>query len=733
MRSRYLFLIAAAIAFNQAAFAQKKPITLDALQEIATLPPTNALGNPLSWSPDGSRFVARQGSSLVIYDAASQSSRTLTDLSVIDRSARDHSNSEATEPQPFAWENRRVTESNVQWASSGNRILYVSAGELYMISTVDGSSTHIPSRGDASDAKLSPDGKSIAFRSNWDLYTVDVDPPNKERRLTSGGSETVRNGGLDWVYPEELDLGTAYWWSPDSKAIAYLQFDVRGEPLYPHADLRRERALYEPQRYPQAGERNSDVKLGVVPAWGGKTKWFDVGNTAFDYLIARVTWSPDAKKLYVVRPNRVQTRIELLAYDIGSRKSTKVLEESDMYWVNPGDEPQFIKNGAEFLWLSERDGFRHIYRYSSDGRLQQQLTTGSWEVTSINGIDDVEGTIYYTSSEPSPLERHAYMIGFDGSGKRQLTQGAGTHSMIMSPKAHYYLHSYSSISSPSRVTLHSSDDRELAVYRDADRRVADQYDILPMELSDFRGPDGTQFYSRLIRPANFDPTKKYPAVVLVYGGPQAQGVRNAWYGADFDQVLAHAGFVVWQMDNRGSAGRGHAFETPLFHNLGPTELADQIAGIHQLVSMGFVDPARIGIRGWSYGGFMTLNAMLNSSEFRAGAAGAPVTDWLTYDTIYTERYMGLPQAGQPESNPDGYTGTALPQRAANLKGSLLILHNYEDDNVLFQNSLHMIDALDRAGKQFELALYTQKTHGVTGPEAQHVNEAMLAFFERNLK
>ncbi len=267
------------------------------------------------------------------------------------------------------------------------------------------------------------------------------------------------------------------------------------------------------------------------------------------------------------------------------------------------------------------------------------------------------------------------------------------------------------------------------MYREADRRSLEQYEILPTELSSFRGPDGTLLYTRLIRPAGFDPTKKYPAVIQVYGGPGAQGPRNAWYGADFDQVLAHAGFVVWQVDNRGSAGRGHAFEIPLFRNMGPVELADQVAGVKQLVSMGFVDPARVGIRGWSYGGFMTLNALLNASDtFHAGAAGAPVTDWRNYDTIYTERYMGL-----PEANAEGYKNTALPQRAANLKGSLMILHNFEDDNVLFQNSLQMIDALERAGKQFELVLYTQKTHGVTGPEARHVDAAMLGFFERALK
>jgi dipeptidyl-peptidase-4 len=299
----------------------------------------------------------------------------------------------------------------------------------------------------------------------------------------------------------------------------------------------------------------------------------------------------------------------------------------------------------------------------------------------------------------------------------------------MGPGAHFYLDTFSSVLAPPGTTLHSGDGSDLGVYREANRRITDEYDILPTELVNFKTADGTLLYARLVRPAGFDPGKKYPAVVLVYGGPGAQGVRNAWIGADLDQVLAHDGFVVWQVDNRGSSGRGHAFETPVFRKLGSIELADQVAGVDHLVSLGFVDRARVGIRGWSYGGFMTLNAMLNApGVFRAGVAGAPVTDLRNYDTIYTERYMSL-----PKDNPEGYASSALPPQAKNLKGALMIAHNLEDDNVLFQNTVQMIDALERAGKPFEMQVYTQKTHGVTGPESGQLNAAMVGFFERNLK
>lgn len=299
----------------------------------------------------------------------------------------------------------------------------------------------------------------------------------------------------------------------------------------------------------------------------------------------------------------------------------------------------------------------------------------------------------------------------------------------MGRTAAYYVDSYSSVTSPPRSTVHSADGKELAVYREADRRPIDEYDILPTGMVKFTGPDGTPLYARLIKPAGFDPSKKYPAVVTVYGGPGAQSVRNVWSGVNIDQVYAHKGYVLWQIDNRGSSGRGHAFETPLYHNLGATELADQKAGIEHLVSMGFVDPQRIGVHGWSYGGFMTLNLLLNAPDlFRAGIAGAPVTNWINYDSIYTERYMGL-----PGEDADGYQNTALAQRAANLKARLMIAHNLEDDNVLFQNTMQMIDALERAGKKFELMLYPQKTHGVSGPVSHQMDASMLDFFERTLK
>jgi dipeptidyl-peptidase-4 len=707
--------------------AQKKPVTLETMEEAARLTPQGP-GNPVAWAPDGKRFLYRQGRRLVIYDPASGSSKDVIDTSAMDSAAVPPAR---TSSQPFEWENRRVRETPVQWA--GNQVLYSSGGDVFVIQIASGKWTQLTKTPVAEhDPKLSPDGKSVAFRRAWDLYALDI-ASKRETRLTNGGSDTLRgtlrNGGLDWVYPEELDLGTAYWWSPDSKSIVYLQFDISHEPFYPHEDLRGPRPLYEPQRYPQAGENNPDVRVGVVSARGGNTRWMDVGDTRDKFLIARVGWTPDSRNVYVVRTNRVQNRLDLLLAAAGSGKASRILEETDKYWVNVPEDPVFVNGGQQFLWPSERDGFRHLYLYSVDGKSVRQLTKGSWEVTGIAGVDEAAGRVYYTSSETSPLERQFYSVAMTGEGKRQLSSGAGTHSIVMGPGGYFYLDTFSNVSSPPRTTMHAGDGRELGVYREQNSRITGEYEILPTELVNFQTSDGTLLYARLIRPAGFETGRKYPAVVLVYGGPDSQGVRNAWLGPDLDQVLANQGFVVWQVDNRGSSGRGHAFETPVYHKLGSVELADQVAGVEYLISLGFVDKTRVGVRGWSYGGFMTLNAMLNAPDvFRAGIAGAPVTDWHNYDSIYTERYMGL-----PKDNPDGYKNTALPAQAKSLKGKLLIAHNVEDDNVLFQNTVQMVDALERAGKTFEMQVYTQKTHAVTGAEARQLNAAMVDFFERNLK
>jgi dipeptidyl-peptidase-4 len=696
--------------------AQKKPVTLDAIKDVKPVP------EPV-WTPDNKRFAYVEDHVVWCYDAVSKSSKQLVSLKDLA--------SEAT-PIPaqtqFSWQNRGVKEHTLQWMPDSKRLLISAGGDLFLLQVGKRKVVQLTATPDReSDPKLSPDGQLVAFRRNHDLFCLEINT-RKTARLTFDGSPTLWNGELDWVYPEELGLESAYWWSPDSRYIAYLQFDVSREPLFPHDDLLACVAVYEPQRYPKAGDPNADVRLGVVSAAGGATRWMDVGETR-NFLLARAYWAPDSKALFVERLNRVQNWMVLLNLDSESGARRQVLEETDPYWINVGDEFRFLNGGNEFLWASERDGFRHLYRYGRDGRLQARLTGGDWEVKTVNGVDHARRLIYFTSTEQSPLETHLYTVSFDGGERRRLTTVAGKHTIFMSGSCERYLDVYSNLSMPPRAVVFNSDAGEESIFREADKKLLDEYDILPTEILTVEGPGGATLYARLIRPAGFRSGQKYPAIVTVYGGPHFQAVQNAWKGLNWEQAMAHRGFVIWQLDNRGSSGRGHAWEASLFHRFGDKELQDQVAGIRHLIGMGFVDASRIGIQGWSYGGFLTLYALLYAPElFRAGIAGAPVTDWRNYDTIYTERYLGL-----PEDNEEGYRLSSPVQFARNLRADLLLVHNLEDDNVLFQNSVQFAAALQKEKKQFEWMIYPQKTHAVTGEARSHLDELMALFFEKRLK
>ena len=712
--------VALTLLLAVAAFAQKKPITLETLREVAG---RERPGAPV-WAPDGKAFTFVRGRELMLYTVASRSAKTLMSIEDIEAAA--------VKPDagsgPFDWTNRRARTGDLQWSADGKALLAVAGGDVFLIHRANGrweQLTRTPAV--EVDPKLSPDGSRVAFRRGWDLYVLDV-ASKKETQLTTGGSSTLRNGGLDWVYPEEIGLGTAFWWSPDSRWLAYLQFDTSKEPMFPHEDLRGTRAVFEPEPYPQAGENNASVRLGVIPATGGETHWLDAGGS-HEGLVARAGWMPNGRSVYVVRTNREQKGLEALAIDMESGKAARIFRESDPFWINIAGDLRFLNDGKHFLWTSERDGHRHVYLYSNDGKDTKQLTRGDWEVTGIAGVDESGGQVFYTSSEGSHLERRLWVAGFDGENKRVVTPEAGTHAISMAPGGAVFLDTYSNLTTPPRTVLRSADGKELSVYRDTDRS-REEYEILPTEIVHFRGPDGTSLEGRFIKPAGFQAGVKYPVIVSVYGGPDvALPVRNAWYGVSLDQVLAHRGYVIWEAENRGGMGRGHAFETPVYHQLGTVELADQVAGVQYLLSLGFADPQRVGIRGWSYGGFMTVNAMLNAPDvFLAGFAGAPVTNWLNYDSIYTERYMGL-----PDENRDGYESTALPQYASKLRGKLMLAHNLEDDNVLFQNTLQIASALQLAGRQFEMMVYPQKAHAVTGLASDQLNQMMIDFFDRSLK
>ena len=715
MRSRFaLFLALLAVPL----VAQRRPVTIDAVIAQSR----EARTPQIVWAPDGKRFAFFQGGDLMLYDIPSRSERSLLSLAPLEKAAVP-----VPEPARYDWQNRHVSDESLEWSRTGRQLLLAVHGDLFWFSLDSGMWEQLTATPEAErDPKLSPDGSRVAFRRGHDLYTLEIGR-RELTRLTEDGSATLLNGELDWVYPEELNLSTAYWWAPDSKRIAYMQFDIAHEFVYPQVSLTGLRGVLEPERYPQAGTANADVRVGVVPADGGGTRWMDLGEPR-GFLVSRVYWTPDSKRLFIERMNRIQNHLDLLAADAASGTSQPILSEADPYWLNQNDLFRFVGRD-EFLWGSERDGFCHLYLYSIDGEQRKRLTSGNWEVTDLAGVDESQQRVYFLSTETSPLDRELYSVKLNGKDRVQISSSPGTHEISMGPTAAYYLDTFSSVAEPTRSEVHAIDGKPWSVFRAANREMADTYDLLPADTVEVPAKNGMLLYGRMIKPPGFRQGEKYPAIVIVYGGPDEQMVANRWEGASWAQALAARGFVIWQLDNRGSTGRGHAFETPLYRRFGKTELSDQLEGVRYLVSLGFVDPARVGIYGWSYGGFMTLYSLLNAPDvFRAGVAGAPVTNWRNYDTIYTERYLGL-----PSENPEGYRASSPVDYAANLKAKLLIVHNIEDDNVLFQNTVQMANALEQSGRLFQMVIYPERSHGVVGPERKQLLEKLTDFFEQNLK
>jgi dipeptidyl-peptidase-4 len=697
----------------------KKPVTLaDLLKQSYS---RGAIA-PV-WSPNGQFFAYRQQGAVYLYDAVRQKSKEWFQPAKLEAAAV-----KVDESKTFGWQNRRVSSGAIQWFPNNKDILTEAEGDLFLVHA-NGSHEQLTKTDFAEeDAKLSPDGQQILYRTKSNLYLLDLSS-RKVRQLTSDGTPTLLNGQLDWVYPEELDLGTASWWSPDSKRIAFLQFDVSGEFIYPQTDLTGERALAEPERYPQAGTSNARVKLGVITLATGGIEWMDAGDTA-NALLARVIWLPDSSQVAVERLNRVQNQLDLLFCNPATGAVRTILHEESKTWINFADNLFFLKGRPEFIWTSEHEnGFRHVYRYADTGELLTKVTNGDWEVKKVEAIDEAQQKIYYSSSESSPLESQLYSVSLIGGPRTRLTREAGVHRIEANSDSTYFLDVFSNETTPTSQSLKNSAGEQLTVLHEPDRKASEEFNLLPSEILSVPAEDGTLLYGRLTKPADFQRGVKYPLIVQVYGGPGVQIIRNDWQGLNITQVMAHRGYVVWEMDNRGSSGRGHKFEEPIFREMGTREVEDQKLGVEYLIKQGFVDPARVGITGWSYGGYMTIHCLLFAPEiFKAGVAGAPVTDWHNYDTIYTERYMDV-----PANNAERYKKSSNVLNADKLQGHLLILHNFEDDNVLFQNTMQMAAAFERAGKMFFMQIYPQKTHGVSGPYRKTLLEAELSFFDEHLR
>ena len=626
----------------------------------------------------------------------------------------------------------RYHVAGYHWAPDSEHILFDANGQLWYY-TLSTSKYVALSAADesATDPKFSTDGKSLSYIRKHNLVVKRVDG-GAEKALTTNGDDNLLNGEVDWVYGEELDVRSNYFWSPDSRRIALLQMDQTKVPTYPITDFIPQHPTVYQEKYPKVGDPNPQVQLGVVSAGGGEVRWFHLTDDK-DIYIPRFGWVSD----YVVWAtvlNRAQNQLDLYFVDATSGKSRRVLSEKSDTWIETDNNLQFLKSGDKFTWPSWRDGHTHLYLYSfdkanalaGDAKLVNQITKGDFEVFDIEGEVESTGTLFLTTNAGDDRQRHLCSVKLDSSGFQCLTKG-GTHAATVAPNGQYFVDHFSSLMTPPQLSFCHVGGSCDVFWRS---KSVDGLNLIAPQFVDFKAEDGTVLRGLLYLPPD-SAGKKVPLLNNPYGGPHGQTVRDMWGGAGFlfNQVLMRDGIAVLQVDNRGMGARGKKFAAALIHNFGEIELKDQLASIDQaLQKFPQLDGSRMGWWGWSYGGYMTLVAMTHSDRFKAGVAVAPVTDWKDYDSIYTERYAGLvPQYEE------GYKKGSPITYAANLKGHLLEVHGTSDDNVHMQNSMQMINAFINAGKQFDLQLYPRKTHSISGPGTRvHLFTRIRSHFHREL-
>jgi dipeptidyl-peptidase-4 len=726
-----LFLLA---AWAAAAVAQseKRPLTLEWIfgpegRAVASVPPT-------VWLDDGS---------LVIFDnRRTPRERTFEKLNpatgqraaMVDavRALADLKSVAAVDSATLPWPNA--------FDGAGRRALYLFKGDVFTLELSESHFRRLTSTAaEETSASFSPNGRSVAYVRDHDLYFFDLDT-NRETRITRDGSETLLNGTLSWVYWEEVfgrrDIG--YWWAPDSQALAYLQSDESQVDLAYFTDI----APFPPrvirQRYARAGGANPRVRLGVVELATLNTNWIQI-KEPFEYIV-RAKWLPDSRRLSFETMPRIQNQMSLYFADRKSAVPTRILTETDPGWVNMTDDLYFFSDGKHFLWPSERDGYMHLYRYRLDGTMVNQVTKGRWALASAGGVafwvraalvgvDEKNDWIYFTALERSSIERHLYRVHADGSGMMRISNEPGTHRISMSPDARYFLDRFSDIRTLPVLRLHKNDGAVAQTLAAPRPQLLAPYDVQFPELLTIPADDGFPMPAQIMKPKGFSPDRKYPVIMYVYGGASSASVANAWQGDTlWSQMLLDAGYLVVKVDNRTATGISKQLENLIVDRVGEAETPDLVAAARWLKKQSWVDADRVGVWGWSNGGWMTLNLMTRSQEFKAGIAVAPVVDWRYYDSKWTEGAMRTPQ-----DNPGAYERSSLIPRAKDLHGRLLIAFGSYDDNVHPYNEMAFIDALVSAGKKFEMMAYPMRKHGIDDQAATlHLYRLMLDFWKDNL-
>ena len=629
----------------------------------------------------------------------------------------------------------------VSFDSQGKKAVFTFQDDIFLLDLNTARFTRVTKSAEIDTCiRFSPDGKKLSYVYQNDLFVYHIGSARTDR-LTYDGSEDILNGCLSWVYWEEIfgHHDQAYWWSHDSRSIAFLQTDESELGTMYYMDFKPQFPRVITQRYPKAGQANPKVRLGIITLGNPEITWVRIDPKTYEYLI-RVKWLPDDRQICVQTLDRSQTRLDVHLLDRESGKSKFLMQEQDPAWIEIHDDLIFLKNRPEFLWTSERTGYNHLYRFNMKGELIQPVTFGDWALFSSGGVswisnavmdlDEENGWIYFTALEKSSIERHLYRIKLDGSGMERLSREAGVHKICFNSDHKYYFDKYSSASSLPVLRLHKSDGEMLYSFQKPVEELNQRTNIQLREFFTIPASDGFEMPAYMLKPKDFNPEKEYPVIINIYGGPASPKVVDEWKTAlFFDNILVNHGFLVFCVDNRSASGISKALQRLTLKQLwGDVELSDLLDAVKWLKNQSFVAGDRIGIWGISGGGMYTLLAMTRSQEFKAGIAVSPVSDWLYYDTRYTEFAMKTPQ-----ENPEGYEKTSLVKRAENLHGRLLLVHGTYDNNVHIQNSWAFANELIRYNIQFDMMIYPMRKHSIKDSMAKiHLHTKMLEFWLENL-
>lgn len=716
--------------------AQAKDLTIERIFDSPSL--EGSAPRSLKVSPDGQRVTFLRGKEtdydqldLWEYHIASGETRMLFDSTTLAQGE-----SELSDEEKARRERMRLSGSGIvsyQWSADGKALLFPLGGDVFYHQLgQQGAKQLLDTEAFETDITLSPKGNYIAYIRDQNLYVKHI-ASGKETAITQGGGGNIKYGMAEFVAQEEMSRMTGYWWSPDEKHIAFTRVDEAPVDVITRSEIYADNIKTIEQKYPAAGTPNVEITLAVQSIDSGEREWIDLGKNK-DIYLARGAWMPSSEVFTYQWQSRDQQQLELRAYELNNKKQKVLLKESSTTWVNLHDDLRFLNDRDQFIWASERNGFKHLYLYNNEGALVKQLTDGKWVVDDLVAVDADAGEIYFTGRKDTPLERHLYRVPLSGGNITRISKQDGFHNITFSSDASIYVDSLSTINHPAQVSLHKADGEQLTWLEQ--NAIDDAHPLAPYmdswtkpEFGSFETDDGAELYYRLYKPENLQ--KKHPVIVYLYGGPHAQVVTNSWAGNRglLMQYWVDQGYVVFSIDNRGSNYRGKAFEDPIFKKMGSVEVQDQVAGVKFLRTLPYVDADRIGVHGHSYGGYMTLMTMFQASDyFAAGVSGAPVTDWRLYDTHYTERYMG-----NPNTDDDAYTASSVFPYAKDLKGDLLIYHGMADDNVLFTHSTKLYKHLQDMAIPFETMDYPGKKHSIRGKQTGiHLYKTITHFFNRNL-